>query len=330
MIKNFTEEELALGCNNLQIFKAINKTKRIIKTYSDIAVSVSGGSDSDIIMDIMERSDYKKNISYIFFDTGLEYKATFDQLDMLEKKYDVKIIRIKATQPIPITTRLKGEPFLSKYVSEMMQRLQKHNFTWEDDTFENLYKKYPKCKSALNWWTNNNGEKSSFNITRNKLLKEYILLNHPDFKISNKCCDYAKKKPSKKFIKNNVVDLMIIGIRKSEGGIRAQAYKTCYYQKAEKNNEVDTFLPILWFTDSDKKEYEKHFNVIHSNCYTEYGLKRTGCAGCPYGRKFEEELNILEKYEPNLFIGVNNIFKNSYKYTRGYNEFKKKNKKKKK
>lgn len=45
------------------------------------------------------------------------------------------------------------------------------------------------------------------------------------------------------------------------------------------------------------------------------------CACCPYGRDFEEELKIIEKYEPKLFIAVNNIFGESYKYTRKYREF---------
>ena len=45
------------------------------------------------------------------------------------------------------------------------------------------------------------------------------------------------------------------------------------------------------------------------------------CSGCPYGRDFEEELKIIEKYEPKLYKAVNNIFKDSYEYTRKYREF---------
>ena len=58
-------------------------------------------------------------------------------------------------------------------------------------------------------------------------------------------------------------------------------------------------------------------------CYTEYGLKRTGCCGCPYGRDFEDELKIIQEYEPKLYKAVKNIFKDSYKYTRKYMEFRK-------
>ena len=63
------------------------------------------------------------------------------------------------------------------------------------------------------------------------------------------------------------------------------------------------------------------FNIIHSKCYTEYGLTRTGCAGCPFGHNFEYELDVLQKYEPKLYKACNNIFGESYEYTRKYREF---------
>lgn len=47
-------------------------------------------------------------------------------------------------------------------------------------------------------------------------------------------------------------------------------------------------------------------------------MRRTGCAGCPYGKNFEEELEIIRKYEPRLYNAVNNIFGKSYRYTRNY------------
>lgn len=45
------------------------------------------------------------------------------------------------------------------------------------------------------------------------------------------------------------------------------------------------------------------------------------CAGCSYGRDFEQELEIIQKYEPKLFVAVTRIFKDSYEYTRKYREF---------
>ena len=118
-------------------------------------------------------------------------------------------------------------------------------------------------------------------------------------------------------IKEEQYDLNIVGVRKVEGGVRTIAYKNCF----DESDEYDNFRPIFWYKDSDKEEYEKAYGIVHSDCYSEYGLKRTGCCGCPYGRDFEEELNVINEFEPKLYKAVNNIFKDSYEYTRIYREF---------
>lgn len=157
-----------------------------------------------------------------------------------------------------------------------------------------------------------------FNIEYNKYLKEFMIANPPKFKISNKCCEYAKKKVAHQFIEKSDCDLDIIGVRKSEGGVRASAYKNCF---SDNNTKTSQYRPLFWFTDSDKTTYENIFDIKHSDCYEVYGLKRTGCVGCPYGRKLNEELSVVEHYEPKLLKAINNIFKDSYEYTRQYHQF---------
>lgn len=44
--------------------------------YDSIICSISGGADSDIVLDICTRLDDENKIQYIWFDTGLEYQAT--------------------------------------------------------------------------------------------------------------------------------------------------------------------------------------------------------------------------------------------------------------
>lgn len=285
--------------------------------YKKIICSISGGADSDLVLDICSKIDKDKKIDYVWFDTGLEYQATKDHLKYLEDKYNIKIKPYKAIKPIPLSCREYGQPFLSKRVSEYLSRLQKHNFKYEDESFEELYKKYPNCKIALFWWCNSNRH-DSFNINHNKWLKEFIIANQPTFKVSNNCCDYAKKNVVHKCIRENEYDLAIVGVRKAEGGARSTAYKNCF---DEKENGCDNYRPLFWYFDNDKVDYEKQYDVTHSECYTKYGLKRTGCAGCPYGKDFEFELNVINKYEPKLYKAVNNIFGNSYEYTRKYKEF---------
>ena len=334
-----------IGDNFIIAWNKINSNK-----YKKICCTISGGSDSDIILDICTKVDINHKIEYVWFDTGMEYQATKDHLTFLEKKYNISIKRVKAIKPIPTSCKLYGQPFLSKQVSENMMRLQKYNFQWEDDTFENLLDKYCKkvpagtkravevngtyyigCVQALKWWCNKNEERtngglSQFNINWNAYLKEFIIKYPPKFKIANKCCKYAKKDVSHQIISTENYDLLIIGVRNAEGGSRAAAYKSCFDNNGviKKNGisyEYDNYRPIFWYKNSDKKEYEDYFDVIHSDCYTKYGLTRTGCVGCPFGKDFEKELEIVKKYEPKFYKAIVNIFGDSYEYMRAYNEF---------
>lgn len=298
------------------IIKTYHKVNSDI--YNKISCAISGGADSDVMLDICYKCDNDGKIVYVWCDTGLEYEATKEHLKYLEEKYNIEIVRTKAIKPIPTSCREHGQPFLSKRASDYIQRLQRHNFKFTNESFNDLYKKYPKCKTALRWWCNDYGEGSSFNISRNKWLKEFMVINPPQFNISDKCCKYAKKDVMKKFLKENPVDLHIVGLRKAEGGLRATAYKSCFDDNVD---TYDNYRPLFWYKDEDKMEYENSCNIIHSKCYTEYGLRRTGCAGCPFGKDFEQELQIIEQHEPKLYKAVNKIFKDSYEYTRKYREF---------
>lgn len=310
-------------CCTEAIYTSFVETSVKLERYKKILCSVSGGSDSDVVVDLCQKLDGADKITYVFFDTGLEFEATKEHIQFLEDKYGIEIKRAKAIKPIPTCCREYGQPFLSKQVSEWMARLQSHDFKWEDKSFDELLEEYPKCKAALRWWCNefpNKDEKhfSRFNIAYNKYLKEFIIQNPPTFKISNKCCNYAKKKVAERERVSGQYDLSMFGVRKSEGGARASAYKTCFTSNEEK---CDEFRPIFWYKEADKRAYEEAYKVEHSRCYTEYGMIRTGCAGCPYGRDFEGELEIMKNFEPNFYKAANSIFGDSYEYTRKYRAF---------
>jgi 3'-phosphoadenosine 5'-phosphosulfate sulfotransferase (PAPS reductase)/FAD synthetase len=315
-----SEEFFDYAPPNHEILNAFAKTQQHLAKCDKAHCSISGGADSDIMLDIVSRADDENKVTYGFYNTGIEYDATKRHLEYLRQKYGVEIREYKAKVPVPVACRKHGQPFVSKFVSEMIQRLQRHGFKWEDKPFDELLAEYPKCKAALKWWCNMNGEKSRFNIKYNKLLKEFMIANPPDFAISNKCCDFAKKNVAKDAAKEDDCDLVIMGVRKAEGGIRSAAYKSCF-SEADTGKKAN-FRPLFWLTNADKKEYEEHCEIVHSDCYTVYGLDRTGCAGCPFGKDFEKELAIIKEYEPKLYKAVNNIFGKSYEYTRKYNVFK--------
>ena len=205
-------------CNDLQeLLKSLPNNKTIVDNaviawskinspkYEKILCSVSGGSDSDIMLDIVFKCDKNNKVIYVWFDTGLEFQATKDHLKYLEDLYGIEIIRNKAIKPIPACCKEFGQPFISKYVSDMISRLQAYDFKWENEPIEVLVERYCEevpvknqksaefngkfyqgCVSALRWWCNDyftmEGFRSHFNINYVYGLKEFIISNPPYLK----------------------------------------------------------------------------------------------------------------------------------------------------
>lgn len=313
---------------NFVIQDALSKCYQHVTWHNKIVAAVSGGWDSDILADLIIRCGGKDKTTFVFFNTGLEYDATKKQIKRLEEKYGIEIKILPPIKPIPLCVREFGLPFWSKQVSEFIYRLQRHNFQWENEPFDVLLERYPRCRAALRWWCNAwpagaRGQNSKFNISYTPWLKEFMVENPPDFKISAKCCDYAKKEPVKKFMATGGFDLNCVGVRKAEGGARATAYSTCYTQAT---SGPDQYRPLFWMSDEDKAIYDQHYGIEHSDCYTVWGMKRTGCAGCPFGKEREMELALAEKYEPKFHKAMLKVFGPSYDYTRRFMEFRERKK----
>lgn len=285
----------------------------------NVRVAYSGGADSDTVMWLLRWLGY--DITGVIYDTGLEYDATWNHVEYMRSE-GFKIERIKARRPIPTSQHKYGHAFVSKKVADMLQRLQKHEFDFQNHgnlSFEELMELYPNTKSALRWWTNNHISKRD-NISWNIHLKEFLIEYGLPFKVSGMCCDGAKKLPIKEYTKENNIDLMILGIRRAEGGARASAYKGCFVPK--RHYTYDMYFPLFWWKDSEKEIFDSVMAIKHSDTYEKYGLKRTGCAGCPFGRNFEDELDVIDKFEPKLSRGIRNIFGEAYDWTREFNAYK--------
>ena len=98
-------EELLQDCPDNSVIAEnliIAWTKINSRKYQKIKCSISGGSDSDIMLDIIWRCDKDNKVDYVWFDTGLEYQATKDHLKYLEEKYNITIKPYKAIKPIVI------------------------------------------------------------------------------------------------------------------------------------------------------------------------------------------------------------------------------------
>lgn len=319
-----------------QVFAAIDalqKADQVINQmgYDKIAVSVSGGSDSDMVVHIITQVDRDKKCTYRYFDTGMEYQATYDHLDYLEKRYGITIERVQPVEKVAVACKKHGYPVFSKHISQVIGMLQSVGFEWKDEPEDVLLKRYANVgiMRAIKWWTNgydyNGSRPSKFTIAHKRWLKEYMIENPPDFPISDKCCTYAKKLTAQRAHEQDGFDVDVIGVREAEGGVRANKYTTCFspVNRGNGSHGYAVYRPVWWFTDEDKAAYIKEQGIVNSECYTRYGFTRTGCALCPFaGRNLESEKVAVAMYEPKLLKFANALFGKSYAYMEGYQAYK--------
>ena len=142
------------------IFDSLVKAKSVLASHHNILVSVSGGADSDCMIDIVHNlspKDEEHKITYVWYDTGVELDATKRQLNYLEDKYGIEILKRRAKVTVPAAITKAGYPFFSKENSDRISRLQHHDFNWDKGTIEELQNEFNNCKGALSWWCGTKG-----------------------------------------------------------------------------------------------------------------------------------------------------------------------------
>ena len=100
-----------------------------LREHPDAICSYSGGSDSDILIDMIEEArkivPSLPKVQYVFFNTGLEMKATKDHVKETAEKYGVEIVECRPEVNIVQATRKYGQPFVSKIMSAGLDEWQK-------------------------------------------------------------------------------------------------------------------------------------------------------------------------------------------------------------
>lgn len=325
-------------------FQAIESiiAKRLVE-HPNAVCSYSGGSDSDIMIDLVERTRKTFNlppIQYVFFNTGLEMQATKDHVEETAKKYGVEIKECRPAKgdDIVSATRRNGQPFVSKIMSAGLEGWQKKglplSIAEEYDQAEDkaakrqeLRERYPHCESTINFLCccNSAGEPRpniQLVINSSKYMRDFIAECPPDFKISAKCCDCCKKKVAHKVQKP--FDMIITGERRDEGGMRSVPRQDntslCFTETSDGKYRL---RPLYYVSDKDKAWYKDYYGIRYSDAYEVYGLTRTGCCGCPISYKAVDDLEMIRPYEPVVVRAAWNIFGDSYRYRQKYNDYKK-------
>ena len=322
-----------------------------LKRHPNAICSYSGGSDSDILIDLIERTRTMFNtlcerevltpVKYAFFNTGLEMQATKRHVKEVAEKYGVEIEEFRPKVNIVKATREHGIPFVAKIMSAGLEGWQKKGiplsiadeYAQAEDKIakrQELKERYPKCQQVINFLCccNSKGESRpdiQLVINSSKYMLDFIREYPPDFRISAKCCDYCKKQIAHSVQKD--YEMIITGERRDEGGMRS-------VPRSEQWNETNTmcfsetadgkyrFKPLYYVTDKDKAWYKEHYGIRYSDAYEVYGLTRTGCCGCPISHKAIDDLEKIRPYEPNVVKAAWNLFGKSYEYRQKYNEYK--------
>lgn len=105
---------------------------RRLREHPKAICSYSGGSDSDIMLDLIERVREMfelPSVTYCFFNTGLEMDATKRHVREVEKKYEVEIKQYRPEKNIVLATREYGIPFVSKIMSAGLEGVQKKKYS---------------------------------------------------------------------------------------------------------------------------------------------------------------------------------------------------------
>ena len=260
-----------------------------------VYVSFSGGKDSTVLLHLV-RSIYP-DVEAVFCDTGLEYPEIRDFVKTFE---NVQIIRPEKNFRKIIQE--DGYPFPTKEYARKIRYAQMGS-NW-----------------AMKYFDENNqdkdGRRSRYNIP-----KRYYKLLDSNFKISDKCCEWMKKRPFKKF-ERKTKKRGYIGTLASESLARRQAWVRYGCNVVNKRNKHST--PIAFWTQNDIYQYiiENDLKIapIYGDIietgntvnylgteYPEYrttGLDRTGCVFCMFGITKEKHPNRFEKLKethPNLY-----------------------------
>lgn len=228
-------------------------------------------------------------IPRVFADTGIEYNEIRKFVKALQEN-DERIILLKPSLPIKETLKKYGYPFCSK----------QHGATWQ------IYK-----KNGFNSKTVKAYYEHTFNFHSNQcpdVLKYQFSESFDSLNISDKCCDYLKKKPMEQYQKDTGRKIAVVGIMAAEGGRRASAVCLAF-----QGNKLKQFHPLAPISQEWEQWFIEKYNIpLCKLYYPPYNFKRTGCKGCPFNLYLQKDLETMQTYFPNERKQCEDIWKPVY------------------
>ena len=256
----------------LTLFDRINVIRDTIKKYGEenFYISFSGGKDSTILHHLIDMAIPENKIPRVFINTGIEYKAIVDFVQSLAEN-DPRIVMVKPSRPIIKVLEEYGYPFKSKEHSCKLHEWQLGHHAPSIISYRD--KERYGCPKILKYQF-----EEGFNMN-----------------ISHFCCHKLKKEPAKKWQKENHKSIVITGMMRAEGGQR----NTLSCILTNRSGKVIKFHPLAVIDKEWEDEFIQRNNIqLCSLYYPPFNFKRTGCKGCPFALKLQEQLDIMEELLP--------------------------------
>ena len=273
------------------------------RTDGKIYLSFSGGKDSTVLAHLIMMANLPTKIPFVFSNTGMEMAATLQFVKTFPYEH-VEVLKPK--KAFPTIIKEYGKPCLSKLKSGALNTYHR-----------NIHSPFEKARAfqaitgiRLKEW------KAIGKSMDYKIANKDMQFLHPDteFKISAVCCDILKKDPLTDFEKAHQMKGVFTGLRAAEGGVRSRAVTSCVTIKDKHGIDFVSSTPLIDWTDDMMEQFIQRYDVVLSEAYTVYGLKRTGCAGCAFNKNLKDELYALYRYEPNRYKAIMTLLKDVYFY----------------
>ena len=270
-------------------------------------VSFSGGKDSTVILALIKLCEEvytipPNGIPAVFSNTGIELGVTVDFVKWVKDTWYPNVITVIPEKTFDWVIKNKGKPIKSKMRSEFLYR-----YHTDGKRTENVMK-------SLVYGVTNTGKRAK----RTVLADKDMHMLHDAFLIrpSQDCCKVLKKEPFAKYERENNMNGSMYGTRVAEGGAREMTYAIHGMNSAKPCTSISSGKirkrPIYDWTDEDLEDFIEKYNVPLSDAYTKYGLKRTGCMGCPFSKNLTDSLGYLYLHEPNRYKASMHWLKDVY------------------
>lgn len=334
---------------NLPLDLKIQKTQLRIKEFyeyynGDVFVSFSGGKDSTVLLDIARK--IYPNIKAVFCDTGLEYPEikefvkTYNNVDIIKPELTFKQILTKYGYPVIskdvakhidtarnwIYNNIYDDDKYHKYsldelvkyidTNVLAQPLQHKDATDEEriskiiDLHDANITQNIACilgmlrKDGKIQWSPERSHRSNYNRSK------WSHMLNSDFKISDRCCQFIKKRPLNNYGKAHNM-FPIIGTITEESDLR---YRSWLKYGCNVFNKNPKSRPLSFWKEQDilKYIYENNIKIcpIYGDVEETNGeyhttkMRRTGCMFCCFGLQYDDHPNrfeLLKESHPKLY-----------------------------